>query len=89
MFDNTFYPEGEQACGLIWTSCSTETAADAISRVNEALRTAESHDGKVTVDNEKLFFNTDYYDGDLSAHSPDPADPAVNRRVLTIMRPDE
>jgi Protein of unknown function (DUF3768) len=30
-------------------------------------------------------FKIDYYDKDLSFHSPDPADPAVTERVITIM----
>ena len=34
---------------------------------------------------ERLFWKIDYYDKDLSFGSPDPADPAVTRRVLTIM----
>ena len=34
---------------------------------------------------ERLFWKIDYYDKDLSFGSPEPADPAVTRRVLTIM----
>lgn len=48
------------------------------------------HDfGVMTVAGEKLFFKTDYFDLAMTMHSPDPADPAVTRRVLTIMRADE
>jgi hypothetical protein len=44
------------------------------------------HDfGALTVRGEKLFFKIDYYDLSMSAHSPDPADPKVTRRVMTIM----
>ena len=32
-----------------------------------------------------IFFKIDYYDRALSGHSPDPADPAVTQRVITIM----
>jgi hypothetical protein len=32
-----------------------------------------------------IFFKIDHYDRQLSAHSPDPADPDVTRRVITIM----
>jgi hypothetical protein len=48
------------------------------------------HDfGALEVEGERLFFKIDYYDHDLSAHSPDPADPSVTKRLLTIMLADE
>jgi hypothetical protein len=48
------------------------------------------HDfGSLTVRGEKLFFKVDYFDLSMSAHSPDPSDPAVTRRVLTIMLASE
>jgi hypothetical protein len=48
------------------------------------------HDfGALEVEGERLFFTLDYYDQDLSAHSPDPADASVTKRVLTIMLADE
>ncbi len=48
------------------------------------------HDfGAVEVEGERLFWKIDYYDRSLSAHSPDPADPSVTTRVLTIMLADE
>ena len=46
----------------------------------------EEHDfGAFDADGHRVFFKIDYYDKDLSAHSPDPADPAVTERVITIM----
>lgn len=35
------------------------------------------------------FWKINYYDRQKERHSPDPADPAVTCRILTIMRADE
>jgi len=43
----------------------------------------------LTVDGRRIIFKIDYYDRDLRWHSPDAADPAVTRRVLTIMLAEE
>jgi hypothetical protein len=46
----------------------------------------EEHDfGAFDVDGRRVFFKIDYYDKDMAMHSPDPADPAVTQRVITIM----
>ncbi|MCJ2055664.1 DUF3768 domain-containing protein [Methylobacterium sp. J-048] len=48
------------------------------------------HDfGAVKVGGERFFWKIDAYDRALLGHSPDPIDPAVTTRVLTIMRADE
>ncbi|MBB3953068.1 DUF3768 domain-containing protein [Aureimonas jatrophae] len=48
------------------------------------------HDfGSVTVEGTVFFWKIDPYDLDLRGGSPDPADPDVTCRVLTIMRADE
>lgn len=39
----------------------------------------------VEVDGEKVFAKIDYYDRSLEFGSPDPADPQLTTRVLTIM----
>jgi hypothetical protein len=36
-----------------------------------------------------IFWKIDYYDTNLKWHSPNPADPAVTRRVLTILLSEE
>jgi hypothetical protein len=44
------------------------------------------HDfGAVTVGGESLFFKIDYYDLALTGGSPDPANAAITRRVMTVM----
>jgi hypothetical protein len=46
----------------------------------------EEHDfGSFDVDGHTMFFKIDYFDHTLSQASPDPADPAVTERVITIM----
>jgi hypothetical protein len=37
----------------------------------------------------KIFWKIDYYDEAYEGHSPDPADPGVTKRVLTIFLADE
>ena len=41
--------------------------------------------GKLTADGVEAFWKIDYYDLALSAASPDPANPAITARVLTLM----
>ena len=41
------------------------------------------------VANQPVMFKIDYYNLTLTGHSPDAGDPAVTRRVLTIMLADE
>ena len=44
------------------------------------------HDfGRITVQGHEILFKIDYYGQDLVLHSPDPSDPAVTHRVLTVM----
>ena len=50
----------------------------------------EEHDfGSFQADGQTIFFKIDYYDKNLTYHSPDPSDPAVTERVITIMLADE
>jgi hypothetical protein len=50
----------------------------------------EEHDfGSFEVDGQTIFFKIDYYDKSLVQHSPDPADPSVTERVITIMLAEE
>lgn len=48
------------------------------------------HDfGAIDHQGTRYFWKIDYYDLQKQCHSPDPTDPAVTCRVLTIMRADE
>jgi Protein of unknown function (DUF3768) len=50
----------------------------------------QEHDfGTFDADGRKVFFKIDYFDESLSYHSPDPADPSVTKRVITIMLAEE
>jgi len=44
------------------------------------------HDfGRITVQGHEILFKIDYYDQSLTLHSPDPSDPAITHRVMTVM----
>ena len=48
------------------------------------------HDfGAFETNGQKVLFKIDYYDKRLNAHSPDPADPTVTQRVITVMLAEE
>jgi hypothetical protein len=50
----------------------------------------QEHDfGSFEADGRVIFFKIDYFDKDLTYHSPDPADPSVTERVITIMLAEE
>ena len=45
--------------------------------------------GAFEIGGQRLFWKIDYYDLDLALASPDAADPAVTRRILTLMLAEE
>jgi Protein of unknown function (DUF3768) len=45
--------------------------------------------GSFEADGQMIMFKIDYYDQNMAMHSPDPADPSVTERVITIMLADE
>ena len=48
------------------------------------------HDfGSIQFGENTIFWKIDYYDIDLQMHSPDPSDPTVTARILTIMLAEE
>jgi Protein of unknown function (DUF3768) len=47
----------------------------------------EEHDfGSFEAEGHTIFFKIDYFDRNLKYHSPDPTDPAVTVRVITVKR---
>jgi hypothetical protein len=50
----------------------------------------QEHDfGSFEAGGHTIFFKIDYFDKKLEMHSPDPANPAVTTRVITIMLAEE
>jgi hypothetical protein len=50
----------------------------------------QEHDfGSFEAEGQTIFFKIDYYDKTLTHHSPDPSDPSVTERVITIMLAEE
>jgi hypothetical protein len=50
----------------------------------------EEHDfGSFEAEGHTIFFKIDYFDRSLNHHSPDPTDPTVTVRVITVMLADE
>ena len=50
----------------------------------------EEHDfGSFEIDGQTIFFKIDYFDKSRILHSPDPSDPSVTERVITIMFAEE
>ena len=84
---------------IVMTSGVASSDAETIALILEAVRTYDQFDegidqygehdmGRFTVGGEDFYWKIDYYDRNLEFHSPDPADPSVTVRVLTIMRVD-
>lgn len=50
----------------------------------------EEHDfGSFKFDEVDVFFKIDYFDKSMNFHSPNPADPTVTERIITIMLAEE
>jgi hypothetical protein len=50
----------------------------------------DEHDfGMFDFEGAKVIFKIDYYDSAMMGHSPNPADPAVTERVITLMLAEE
>lgn len=85
---------------VVLTAGVAALPADALAELLRAVRGFNTSDGgkdphgerdfgKVEINDEAYFWKIDCYDTDLLEGSPDPADPAVTKRVMTIMRSEE
>jgi len=82
---------------VVMTSGVACLGAETIAQILNAVRRYDQFDedidpygehdmGRFTVSGEDYYWKIDYYDWNLAFHSPDPADPTVMIRVLTITR---
>lgn len=72
---------------FVAAALSAVTAFDAFTTENDP---HGEHDfGALSVAGKRLFWKIDYYDRQLEFGSPDPADPVLTRRVLTVMLAEE
>jgi len=85
---------------LVVTSGVLAHGDDFITSAVDAVRTFDAfspqndphgeHDfGSITIDGFELYWKIDYHDLELEWGSPDPADPAATKRVLTILLSEE
>lgn len=85
---------------LVITRGIAARGSDFVNRAVAAVRTFSDfsadndpygeHDfGSFSLDGADIFWKIDYYDTDLRYASPNPAEPAVTRRVLTILLAEE
>lgn len=56
----------------------------------KALDAWDAHDyGVFPFEGQMVAFKIDYYDKSLTHHSPDPSNPSITQRIITIMMADE
>lgn len=73
-----------------------EKAAALDQTISERLASERANDphgehdfGMFDFDGRSVMFKIDYFNKDLNFHSPDPAEPAVTERVITLMLAEE
>jgi len=84
-----FFTVGVSALGIAFShrALAAVRAFDQFSPNNDPWH---EHDfGSIEVDGQRVFWKIDVYDRDLRYGSPDPSDPEVSRRVLTVMLAEE
>ena len=87
-------------CRVVITQAVVELGKDDVDRILDKVRNYNDftpindpfleHDfGSIQFGENTIFWKIDYYDLELHMHSPDPSDPAVTARILTIMLAEE
>ena len=84
---NVMLTSGVQALGRLPDVLAAVCSFDEFNADNDPY--GEHDFGSFELHGEKLFWKFDYYDLALSFASPDPSDPSVTVRVLTIMLAEE
>ena len=90
----------QQGTEVVMTAGIAALSAEAVARIVKTIAVYddfchandldEEHDfGAFEADGYTIFFKIDYYDRALAAHSPDPSDPTVTERVITITLAEE
>jgi hypothetical protein len=79
-----------------FTGGARETSDELIKAIAEFNNFTEDNDpyaehdfGAITIKGQTYFWKIDYFDLNLKFGSPDPSDPNVTRRVITIMHSSE
>ncbi len=83
------YTDGIMGQGLAFAAdvMQAVTSFDAFTSENDPW---DEHDcASFKLGTQTVIWKIDYYDRDLTYHSPDPADPSVTTRVLTVMLAQE
>lgn len=86
--------------GAVMTPGIAALGADAVGRLVQTIATFDDfcsandpydeHDfGMFDFDGVPVMFKIDYYDKDMQFHSPNPADPSVTERIITLMLAEE
>jgi hypothetical protein len=86
--------------GVVLTAGIAALGDEAVGRLANAIATFddfcsandphEEHDfGCFEFEGTEIMFKIDYFDKTLTYHSPNPADPALTERIITLMRADE
>ncbi|HEV2817634.1 MAG TPA: DUF3768 domain-containing protein [Allosphingosinicella sp.] len=98
--NDSFRRAGPSHGGWALTSGAQALGFSAVSQIVALIQTCAEFDvdndphgehdfGSIEIEGDRIFWKIDYYDLELAFGSADPSDPAVTRRILTIMLASE